>query len=133
MSPTGPTGAPGTPGGPTGATGPTGPSGGAPGPTGATGPTGPAGGLTTAINVSNAVSFPDTTKGDFLTATVTCPSGGVVVGGGGLVTLPKPADNGGVIIVGSVPIGITTWQVTAFSVASTSNGTLTVSAICGIP
>src|SRR5262249_27626558 len=121
------------PGGPTGPTGPTGPAGGAPGPTGATGPTGPAGGLTTAINVSNVVTFTSTPVGDFLKAAVTWPPGGVVVGGGGLGAVAKPSDNGGIIIVGSGPIGIDTWQVTAFVVGSTGSGSLTVAAICGVP
>ncbi len=74
--------------GATGATGPAGPQ----GERGLTGKTGPAGTIASSTIVTAPVvrSSPDPARGTMLTAAVSCPSGDVVLGGGGRVAMTTP-------------------------------------------
>jgi hypothetical protein len=128
---TGTTGTPGAKGdkgdtGLTGATGPAGPTGpigprgvnGDDGATGATGPAGPAG--STMIESPVVVSALGAPSGTGITATVTCPAGKVLLGGGG-ATSNGDAD-GKTALTGSYPSNTTTWVVQGVVITTLNSG-----------
>jgi Collagen triple helix repeat (20 copies) len=90
VGPQGPAG----PAGPRGATGPAGAEG-ARGPTGKTGPSGTVA-ASTVVSATESKSSADPVTGTTLTASVSCPNGEVVLGGGGRVasTVPKQSTTG---------------------------------------
>src|SRR5207253_935191 len=98
-------------GGGTGATGPTGASG-PTGPTGARGPTRPGGGFPGSVIVpGEAVQAGlNPSPGTQLTATATCPSG-LLLGGGGTVTVNGPTLARPVAVYESYPSATATWTI----------------------
>ncbi len=119
--PQGPVGDPGAKGdpGPQGEPGPRGDPGpaGAPGPVG---PRGPAGASDQQIVSSTATVAPQAT----LAASVGCPAGKVVTGGGVNVA------GSDLRVVGSFPASPTTWQARVFNPALITPNTMTVYAVC---
>jgi hypothetical protein len=104
--------------GPVGATGATG----ATGPAGPVGPAGPSGTLTpgkvvTSPPVATAAAAPAGTR---LVATVTCPLGTVLLGGGGQVTANGIAQK--VALASSFPVDASTWQVAGVVIVGLSPG-----------
>jgi hypothetical protein len=138
------------PAGPTGAQGPTGPQG-PPGATGPTGPAGPAGAIgakgpqgvqgvagtvTSATVVSGAPmsSAPDPPVGTALTATVYCPTGKFLLGGGAQVSASSPGDSSHTLVHSSYPLTNNGWRVISLVTAPLGAGSameLTPYAICG--
>jgi hypothetical protein len=116
-SQTGPQGPPG-PQGPKGDTGPQGPQGatgpqGAKGDTGPQGPQGPAGGLSN-VQVVHATATPD--SGGFATATIDCPAGTTLTGGGAdILGLVGDAQGFGPRITASEPFNKNQWLAEAVS------------------
>jgi len=111
------------PDGPQGATGATGPQGPA-GPTGATGAQGPAGptGPSGATRVVGATvsSAAGAAQGIQVTATATCASGKVLLGGGAQVTTNDATRK--VVLVSSYPSSATTWTAIGMVIAGLSSG-----------
>lgn len=148
--PQGPEGPPG-PRGATGAPGPTGPQGvpgtqgltgkqGPPGPAGPRGPAGPPGTVSaTAVTPGSPVSSaPDAPLGTMVSAQATCPSGTVLLGGGGTASASSAnaSTQGPVALVASFPSASTTWKVTGMVTASLSGQrvlTVTAYVVCGNP
>jgi len=134
----GPRGAVG-PTGPTGAQGPRGPKGltGATGPRGATGATGPAGTVATTkvIEATTLVSAPDPPVGTVLVANTSCPSGDVLLSGGGQASAPGDVADRRVEIRQSIPLSSTAWQVVAQVTGNLGPGTsmsLKPYVLCGV-
>lgn len=132
----GPTG----PAGPAGAQGPAGPAGavGPAGPAGPQGKTGAAGTLTKArvVNETALVSGPDPAVGTVLVANSSCPTGEVLLSGGGQVTAPGVVADRNVAIRASFPLNSTTWQTVAIVTAPLGPNvamTLRPFLMCGLP
>ena len=135
--PAGPVGAAGPAGpagsmGPPGSTGPAGPA----GPTGAAGPTGPAGPAGAQVVIGTPVTTAANAARNVLTtATATCPSGKVLLGGGGLVTTTATQKERAVL-VSSYPSASDTWTASGVvAVAALGAGntmTVTAYALCSL-
>jgi hypothetical protein len=121
---TGPTGATGVTGG-SGSTGPTG-SAGATGATGATGKTG------ATIEEGIEASVPATNRGVTVKDVATCPTGLVVLGGGGTVSA-SPAPTEVASLERSYPSAPNAWTAVAVSTRGEEGGKISVKAyaICG--
>jgi collagen type VII alpha len=136
VGPTGPKGATGAPGavGPKGATG----APGAVGPKGATGAPGRPGTIaaTKTITATPVKSVTDPTAGTVIFAETSCPSGSILIGGGGLVSAKGVFADRGVELRTSYPLNSTTWYTAAETTATLHTGSpmvLTPYVICGTP
>ena len=132
MGATGPPGATGPAGstgqaGPAGATGPPGATGPA-GPTGPAGRTGPAGPTSSQLVTNSATSAVAAPVNTLTTASVSCPAGTILLGGGAQVTTTA-AQKSRAVLVASYPSGATTWTATSVAaVALGAGNTMTVTA-----
>jgi hypothetical protein len=123
------------PQGPQGGQGPAGPAGPA-GPVGATGAKGAQGTITTTnvVNATSVVSAADPPVGTQLVAKTSCPSGELLLSGGGRVTAPGAAQQM-VSLQQSFPISATVWETVAATSGALGTGnamTLTPFVVCGI-
>jgi hypothetical protein len=130
VGPTGPRGLTGAPG-PKGATGATGPA-------GAPGPAGPRGTIagTKTITASPVKSVTNPTVGTVIFARTSCPSGSILVDGGGLVSAKGIFADRGVELRTSYPLNGTTWYSSAETTATLHTGSpmvLTPYVVCGTP
>lgn len=126
--------------GPTGRTGSTGPQGpvgptGQNGAAGPTGPTGPSGTVTAGTIVDSAAlaSAAAAPVGTLLAATVTCPTGTIVLSGGAEVS--ASGAGGAVALRSSFPASATTWRVISVVNVALPAGvamTMTPFALCGV-
>lgn len=132
----GPTGAPGSRG-PAGPTGPTG----AAGKQGAIGPAGPAGpagviASTSVIAATTLTSSPNPAVGAVLVADTACPTGKILLSGGGLVSAPGVIPDRNVGLRASFPLNKTTWQTVGIVIGPLGAGVsmkLKPFVVCGKP
>ncbi len=128
------------PRGPVGATGPRGVRGpvGATGATGPRGPSGPPGTVATTkvIEATTLVSAPDPPVGTVLVADTSCPTGDVLLSGGGQVSAPGDLPDRRVEIRQSIPLTTKSWQVVAETTGTLGPGnamSLKPYVLCGVP
>lgn len=117
------------------------------GPQGARGPQGPQGvpgkqghsGTIATTNITRGAtktSAPDPQPGTVLSATTSCPSGQILVGGGAQVSAPGVTADRNVTLRSSFPVNTTSWETVALVTGSLGQGvsmTMTPYVLCGQP
>jgi hypothetical protein len=119
------------------AAGPSGPAG-QTGPRGPQGKQGPAGTVsaTQIVSPTAVVSSPDPPVGTVLVANTSCPSGKILLGGGGQVSAPGATADRNVSLRSSFPLDTTTWEAVAITsgpLGPNTSMSLKPFVVCGSP